>query len=136
METAGSIYEAKSRLQREQPELVGTALALRTPTHTYVHRRYESDEFYDRLVDPNETTNLIGRTDDLELQRELLDAAARLVDRHLRRDPVGVEPASPEDRARPSPSLTLLTALMAERRRGVGSRTWQDFLAGLIWRCR
>ena len=27
-------------------------MSLRTPTHTYVHRRYESDEFYDRLADP------------------------------------------------------------------------------------
>ena len=72
-ETAGFIYEPKSRLQRQQPELVGTALALRTPTHTYVHRRCESDEFYDRLADPNETTNLIGRNDDLDLQRELLE---------------------------------------------------------------
>jgi len=72
LETAGFIYEAKARLQREQPELVGTAMALRTPTHTYVHRRYESDEFYDRVADPNETRNLIGRADDLELQSELL----------------------------------------------------------------
>ncbi len=67
------IYEPKSRLQREQPALVGTALALRTPTHTYVHRRYEPDEFYDRLADPNETCNLIGRADDVDLQRELRD---------------------------------------------------------------
>lgn len=72
-ETAGFIYEAKARLQRERPELVGTALALRTPTHTYVHRRYESDEFYDRRADPDETCNLIGRADDLDLQREHLD---------------------------------------------------------------
>ena len=47
-------------------------MSLRTPTHTYVHRRYESDEFYDRLADPDETRNLIGRPDDLDLQRELL----------------------------------------------------------------
>jgi hypothetical protein len=72
LERAGFIYEAKARLQREQPELVGTALSLRTPTHTYVHRRYESDEFYDRLADPDEKRNLIGRTDDLDVQQELL----------------------------------------------------------------
>ena len=71
-ETAGFIYEAKSRLQREQPQLVGTAMSLRTPTHTYVHRRYESDEFYDRVADPAEIRNLIGRSDDLDLQHELL----------------------------------------------------------------
>ena len=72
LERASWIYEPKSRLQHERPELVGTAMAIRTPTHTYVHRRYESDEFYDRLADPEETTNLIGRADDLELQHELL----------------------------------------------------------------
>jgi arylsulfatase A-like enzyme len=66
------IYEPKSRLQHERPELVGTAMALRTPTHTYVHRRYESDEFYDRVADPAETANVIGRSEDLDLQRQLL----------------------------------------------------------------
>jgi arylsulfatase A-like enzyme len=71
LERASWIYEPKSRLQHERPELVGTAMVLRTPTHTYVHRRYESDEFYDRIVDPSETTNLIGRSDDLELQTSL-----------------------------------------------------------------
>lgn len=71
-ETAGFIYEAKARLQREQPELVGTAMSLRTSTHTYVHRRYESDEFYDRIADPNEVVNVIGRAADLDLQHELL----------------------------------------------------------------
>lgn len=58
------IYEPKSRLQREQPALVGTAIVIRTTTHTYVHRRYESDEFYDRRVDPDEINNLL---DDREL---------------------------------------------------------------------
>jgi len=71
-ETAGFIYAAKTRLQRERPELVGTAMSLRTSSHTYIHRRYESDEFYDRIADPNEVTNLIGRPQDLELQHELL----------------------------------------------------------------
>lgn len=60
METISSgVYEPKGRLQREQPELVGTAMVLRTSTHTYVHRRYEADEFYDRTTDPNETNNLL-----------------------------------------------------------------------------
>lgn len=67
------IYAPKSRLQQERPELVGTAMVLRTPTHTYVHRRHESDEFYDRLADPDESTNQIGRPDDADLQQELLE---------------------------------------------------------------
>ncbi|MGB0112910.1 MAG: sulfatase-like hydrolase/transferase [Ilumatobacteraceae bacterium] len=72
LERAGGIYEPKSRLQHERPDLVGTAMVLRTSTHTYVHRRYESDEFYDRIADPNEITNAIGRSTDLELQQDLL----------------------------------------------------------------
>jgi len=57
------IYQQKSDLQNRCPELVGTALVLRTPTHTYVHRRYEDDELYDRRVDPSETNNLISQPD-------------------------------------------------------------------------
>ncbi len=74
LEWAKWIYEPKARLQHERPELVGTAMVLRTPTHTYVHRRYESDEFYDRAIDPQETTNLIGRPEDCDLQHELLSS--------------------------------------------------------------
>lgn len=68
------IYEPKSRLQSERPDTVGTAMVLRTRTHTYVHRRYEADECYDRVADPDETTNLfaIGKAppemDDLRTQ--------------------------------------------------------------------
>lgn len=60
-EGGGWIYKAKSDLQCEHPELVGTAMVLRSATHTYVHRRYESDELYDRVLDPSETENLIDR---------------------------------------------------------------------------
>ena len=72
LEWAKWIYEPKARLQHERPDLVGTAMAVRTPTHTYIHRRYESDEYYDRVADPQETVNLIGREDDLDLQHRLL----------------------------------------------------------------
>jgi arylsulfatase A-like enzyme len=57
-ERAGWIYAAKTDLQHASPELVGTAIALRTPHHTYVYRACESDELYDRAADPEETTNL------------------------------------------------------------------------------
>jgi arylsulfatase A-like enzyme len=61
METISKgVYEPKARLQREQPELVGTAMVIRTITHTYVHRRHEPDECYDRLADPDESTNLLA----------------------------------------------------------------------------
>ena len=34
---------------------------LRTETHTYVHRRSEDDELYDRMADPEEITNLLAQ---------------------------------------------------------------------------
>ena len=70
-EGGGWIYKAKSDLQRARPDLVGTSMVLRTTTHTYVYRRYESDELYDRLTDPAETQNLIGRPESIELARTL-----------------------------------------------------------------
>lgn len=60
LESAGWIYAPKAGLQRAHPELVGTAMVLRTPAHSYVHRRNEGDELYDRVADPAETTNLVG----------------------------------------------------------------------------
>lgn len=71
LETAGWIYQPKADLQKARPELVGTAMVLRTPTLTYVHRRYESDELYDRVGDPSETTNLIEHPDVTELATSL-----------------------------------------------------------------
>lgn len=97
LERASWIYEPKSRLQHERPALVGTAIVLRTPTHTYVHRRYETDEFYDRLADPQEMTNLIGRPEHLDLQHELLSTLLGWLadtsdviprDKHPRRPPI------------------------------------------------
>ena len=72
-EGGGWIYQPKSDLQRSRPELVGTAMVLRTETHTYVHRRYEGDELYDRTADPAETTNLIDRPELVATAGELRD---------------------------------------------------------------
>ncbi len=77
LELGSWIYEPKSRLQHEQPDLVGLATVLRTPTHAYVHRRYEGDELYDRVADPDETTNIIDRADAAPV---LADLRARLLD--------------------------------------------------------
>jgi arylsulfatase A-like enzyme len=63
LESAGWIYAPKAQLQHDRPELVGTAMVLRTPDHTYVHRRYEGDELYDRRADPAEEHNVIDRSD-------------------------------------------------------------------------
>ena len=72
-EAAGWIYQPKADLQRSRPELVGTAMVLRTETHTYVHRRYEGDELYDRIADPAETANLINRPELVATAGELRD---------------------------------------------------------------
>lgn len=64
-------YEAKARLQREKPELVGLAVALRTTTHTYVHRQEEPGELYDRVVDPDEVSNVIDDPAHAETLRSL-----------------------------------------------------------------
>lgn len=73
LEGGGWIYKAKSDLQRDRPELVGTAMVLRNETHTYVHRRYEKDELYDRKADPTETLNLIDAAALAETRRTLRD---------------------------------------------------------------
>jgi arylsulfatase A-like enzyme len=84
LERAGWIYEAKSELQHARPELVGTAIALRTPTYTYVYRSCEDDELYDRVADPSETTNLVHVADLApcrdELRAQLLDWLASTSD--------------------------------------------------------
>ncbi|MEX1008734.1 MAG: sulfatase-like hydrolase/transferase [Acidimicrobiia bacterium] len=83
-ERAGWIYEAKTDLQHDRPELVGTAIALRTPAYTYVYRACEGDELYDRITDPAETTNLAHRPDHAsmldELRTRLLDWLAETSD--------------------------------------------------------
>jgi arylsulfatase A-like enzyme len=84
LERPGWIYKPKGDLQHHRPELVGTATVLRTPTQTYVHRRYESDEFYDRVQDPAETINLIDdpgvATDVAALRDHMLDWYAGTAD--------------------------------------------------------
>jgi arylsulfatase A-like enzyme len=59
-ERPGWLYQRKGELQHDRPELVGKAIAVRSPTHTYVYRQCEDDEVYDRVADPDETTNLFG----------------------------------------------------------------------------
>ena len=83
-ERAGWIYKHKSDIQIEHPELVAKAHAIRSDTHTYVYRQAESDELYDRLADPYETTNLIGDPGmdgtAHELRSELFDWLVRTSD--------------------------------------------------------
>ncbi len=73
----GSWYRHKAAIQRDRPELVGTASVLRTGRWTYVRRRYEADELYDRRADPRETAN---RIDDPGLADVVGDLRLRLLD--------------------------------------------------------
>jgi arylsulfatase A-like enzyme len=66
-------YLLKGTLQQERPELVGRAVALRTPEWTYVYRLYEGDELYDRRTDPHDTTNLAGDPSHDTTRRQLRD---------------------------------------------------------------
>ncbi|MEQ8840229.1 MAG: sulfatase-like hydrolase/transferase [Acidimicrobiales bacterium] len=76
-EAAGWIYQHKADIQRELPELVGKAQAIRSPQFTYVYRQCESDELYLRDTDPHEIVNVVDdpRHGDIlaELKGHLLD---------------------------------------------------------------
>ncbi len=52
-------YATKTRLQREQPELVSKATSVRTAEWTYIHRQSEPDELYSRTNDPQEHENVL-----------------------------------------------------------------------------
>ena len=64
-------YRHKQAIQHERTDLVGRVIAMRTDRWCYVERLYEGPELYDRIADPRETTNVAGRPEHLETQREL-----------------------------------------------------------------
>jgi arylsulfatase A-like enzyme len=72
LERAPFPYDLKTGLQHAQPELVGKAVAVRDADWTYVWRLYEPAELYQRAVDPDERTNLVG------------DARYAMVEQHMR----------------------------------------------------
>ena len=70
-------YDVKTSLLHDEPETVGRAIAIRTTEWTFVHRRCESDELYDRVTDPSETTNVVDRPGHVAVIAQL---RARLLD--------------------------------------------------------
>ncbi|WP_436790433.1 sulfatase-like hydrolase/transferase [Yinghuangia sp. YIM S10712] len=67
-------YDLKSALQREQPELVGKAVAARNREWTYVWRQYEPPELYDRATDPDERHNVSGRPEHAAVEQRMNQA--------------------------------------------------------------
>jgi arylsulfatase A-like enzyme len=93
-------YDVKTSLLRDEPALVGRAVAIRTEQWTYVHRACESDELYDRVANPNETENVVGQPEHSgvvdELRTRVLDWLVETSDviplaRDPRMDPALVE---------------------------------------------
>ena len=70
-------YRHKQEIQHDRTELVGRAIAVRTDDWCYVERLYEGPELYDRRADPRETTNLAGRPEYDDVERELRDRIFR-----------------------------------------------------------
>jgi hypothetical protein len=70
-------YRHKQAIQHERTELVGRALSVRTHDWCYVVRLYEGPELYDRQRDPGETTNLAGKTEHVDIERDLRDRLFR-----------------------------------------------------------
>ncbi|NDH10968.1 MAG: sulfatase, partial [Actinobacteria bacterium] len=70
-------YKHKQDLQHEDTTLTGRAIAIRTDRWAYTERLYEGPELFDRINDPNETVNLAGSPDTVEVERELKDRVFR-----------------------------------------------------------
>ena len=65
------IYYPKGKLQQDHPESVCRAVMIRTMTHKLVHRPEGLSELYDLRSDPQELSNVYGRPEVAEVQREL-----------------------------------------------------------------
>jgi len=70
-------YRHKQDLQHEDPTLTGRAISIRTDRWAYTERLYEGPELFDRVTDPNETVNLAGSTDTVDVERDLKDRIFR-----------------------------------------------------------
>lgn len=69
----GGPYRHKLDLQREDTALAGRAISIRTEQWTYIERLYEHPELYDRVTDPDATTNVAERPENAHVCRTLKD---------------------------------------------------------------
>jgi arylsulfatase A-like enzyme len=77
LERAPFPYDLKADLQHEAPELVGKTVAVRDREWTYVWRRYEEPELYDRIADPHERVNLAARPEHATVRERMHEAMLR-----------------------------------------------------------
>ncbi len=66
-------YSLKQQVQREFPECLGRVVAIRSQDWTYVWRRHEPPELYDRHADPDELHNLAGRSEHTGVEATMRD---------------------------------------------------------------
>jgi arylsulfatase A-like enzyme len=90
------LYNAKTRLQNEQPETVTRCAAVRTPRYKYVARPNDQSELYDCVQDPLEENNLFG---DLSLRSVQAELQVRLTNWYV--DTSGVPPPERDPRGAP-----------------------------------
>ena len=66
-------YANKLAIEREEPELVGRAMSVRTADWCYVMRRHEDPELYNRRTDRPEQVNLAGSPELANIEHTMRD---------------------------------------------------------------
>jgi arylsulfatase A-like enzyme len=90
------LYNAKTRLQNEQPETVTRCAAIRTTRYKYIVRPNDQSELYDCAQDPLQEHNLFG---DLSLRSVQAELQVRLTNWYI--DTSGVPPPERDSRGAP-----------------------------------
>jgi arylsulfatase A-like enzyme len=70
---ASNLYHHKTRVQREDPTLLGKSTMVRTCDWKYVRRTCDPDELYDLRADPREELNLADRAEYADIIRRMRD---------------------------------------------------------------
>ena len=90
------LYEPKTRLQNEHPEMIRRCASVKTRQYNYVSRPGGQSELYDRQADPLETQNLIDTPSHAKAQSAM---EQRLLDWYI--STTGVPPTDKDRRETP-----------------------------------